>query len=81
MKYHADPILGEAFCISLVIFFHSPADPGLSVLYCIYPLQTSTHRLNKCTVKANQVLLLGIKKVYFKSRGIGVVTVYLVWSN
>ena len=30
-KYRTDPILGEAFCISLVIFFHFP-DSGLSIL-------------------------------------------------
>ena len=30
-------------------------------------------------MKANQVLLLVIKKVYFEGRGIGVVTVYLVY--
>ena len=45
------------------------------------PLQTSAHmyRLNTRSVKANQVLLLVIKKVYFKSCGIGVVTVYHVY--
>ena len=31
MKYRTDPILGKAFCISLVVFFHFP-DSGLSVL-------------------------------------------------
>ena len=31
IKYRTDPILGEAFCISLVIFFHFP-DSGLSIL-------------------------------------------------
>ena len=31
IKYRTDPILGEAFCISLVIFFHFP-DSGLPIL-------------------------------------------------
>ena len=31
MKYRIDPILGKAFCTSLVVFFHFP-DSGLCVL-------------------------------------------------
>ena len=48
----------------------------------IYPLLSSAHmyrNYNTRAVKANQVLLLVIKKVYFKRRGIGVVTVYRVY--
>ena len=41
-----------------------PAPPPGLVPSFIYPLQTSALRLNTWTVKANQVLLLGIKNVY-----------------
>ena len=46
---------------------------GVLVSPFFYPFQTSEHRLNTRAVKANQVLLQGIKKVYYKSRGTGVV--------
>ena len=50
----------------------SPALGRLSLLF-FYPFQTSAHRLKTQALKGNQVLLLVIQKVCFKSHEISVV--------
>ena len=75
------PGRGEGYSKNVYTGRLRPEVPDLVPSF-IYPLQTSAHRLNSLntrTVKANQILLFVIKKVYFKSRGIGIVTVYRVY--
>ena len=76
--YILKPEKGTPFGRSLPVQAVTGSNPAGVVPSFIYPLQTSAHRLNTRAVKVNQVLLLVIKKVYFKSRGVGAATVYLV---